>query len=244
MYYKMNRVITGEDWGVFLGCFSNNVFHQHYAVQINIPLYEAMKIISGRGDINSHQPTIIPSNVKHKIESRKAFVLILINPLVFAYQGKEVLEYSTAIIEKIKKYSFSYMNGGLDESDYQEELEQCLNIMFASEPAIIDSRIKKGVEFLKLNKHRTVSLSEISQVCCLSDSRFLHLFRSEMGITFRRAQLWYRVSQSLSGFPQKNITETAHDFGFTDSSHYSRIFKETFGFSPKTILKNSQFMQF
>ncbi|NVK52191.1 MAG: AraC family transcriptional regulator [Flavobacteriaceae bacterium] len=32
------------------------------------------------------------------------------------------------------------------------------------------------------------------------------------------------------------ITETAHTFGFSDSSHYTRTFKETFGVTPKFLL--------
>ena len=42
---KTNKIILSEDWGVFIGDFEDNIYHQHYAVQINVPLFGKLSVI-------------------------------------------------------------------------------------------------------------------------------------------------------------------------------------------------------
>ncbi|WP_409050310.1 helix-turn-helix domain-containing protein [Sphingobacterium sp. 2149] len=80
-----------------------------------------------------------------------------------------------------------------------------------------------------------VSLKEIANICFLSETRFLHLFKEKTNLNFRRYQLWNKLIKSLPYLKEHSITDTAYQFGFTDSSHYSRTFKETFGLTPKFL---------
>jgi AraC-like DNA-binding protein len=43
--------------------------------------------------------------------------------------------------------------------------------------------------------------------------------------------------KSLPHLTKNSITDTAYTFGFTDSSHYAKTFKETFGVNPKFMLQ-------
>jgi AraC-like DNA-binding protein len=72
--------------------------------------------------------------------------------------------------------------------------------------------------------------------CHLSPTRFLHLFKEKTNLNFRRYQLWNKVVKSLPYLIKNSITETAYTFGFSDSSHYTRTFIETFGVTPKFFL--------
>jgi len=101
-----------------------------------------------------------------------------------------------------------------------------------------DERIKKAIKYLEINFDRVISVKEIAEKCFLSESRFLHLFKENTGITYRKVQQWNKVSKSFSMLRNQSLTETAHQFGFTDSAHYSKVFKETFGFNPKLIQKS------
>ena len=101
-----------------------------------------------------------------------------------------------------------------------------------------DERIKKAIKYLETNFDRVISVKEIAEMCFLSKSRFLHLFKESTGITYRKVQQWNKISKSFVSLRKQSLTETAHQFGFTDSSHYSKVFKETFGFNPKIIQKS------
>ena len=100
----------------------------------------------------------------------------------------------------------------------------------------IDERIKLALQYINDNGSRVIPVKELANVVCLSESRFLHLFKKEVGITYRRAQLWNKVSQSIPELKSQSITKVAYKYGFSDSSHYNKIVNQTFGFSPKEFL--------
>lgn len=240
---ESNKVILDENWGLFLGRLNNNASHRHYAVQINIPLFEEVIAISENEKLNFGTFSLINSNCEHRIKSKKEFILILINPLEFLYDDEILVRKISPVIHDLRDESIKYLNGVLTDKNYSQSVKKLLHKFLNTKHKTIDNRIREGLNYLKVNKDRIVSLSEISKFCYLSESRFIHLFKSELGITYRRAQLWYRISQSFPTLFRKSITETAYEFGFSDSAHYSRTFKENFGFSPKEFIKNSQFIQ-
>lgn len=102
---------------------------------------------------------------------------------------------------------------------------------------IEDDRIVRTLKMFEENYDRVLSLDEVSKNVYLSSSRFLHLFKKETGLSFRRYQLWNKLIKSIPHLVDNSITNTAYTFGFTDSSHYTRTFKETFGVSPKFMFK-------
>ena len=64
----------------------------------------------------------------------------------------------------------------------------------------------------------------------LSESRFLHLFSQELGITWRPYLLWRRMMCAIQAIiNNSSATEAAHLAGFSDSAHLSRTFRTTFG---------------
>lgn len=239
----MNKIIIGDKWGLFLGKFDNNIFHNHYAVQLTIPLFHPIKIYCADTELSTIEATIIPSNIKHKIDSKHPLLLILINPFEIIIKEKSIFTFEHSGIEKIQKLSKSYLNNEINIEEFELAVRLELGDLINGTTQEIDERIAKGLNYLRANTDRIVSLSEISRHCYLSESRFIHLFKSEVGITYRRTQLWYKIIQSFNGLKTKTVTETAYTFGFTDGAHYSKAFKENFGFSPKQFIINSQFIQ-
>lgn len=240
---KSNYIFIENDWGLFLGHFSDNISHKHYAVQITIPIFNEIEIESKFGNVKTKNATIIPSNISHNVNSNNPFTLLLINPLKLFIKSDEILEFEIAPIKKIKSLSKDFINCKLESTEFNRQITNIINELSIANSTKIDDRILECVEYLKKEKDNIVSLKEVAQLCHLSESRLLHLFKSETGITFRRAQLWNKISKSVQNLYQNNITETAYRFGFSDSAHYSRTFKENFGFTPKSFIKNSQFIQ-
>jgi len=240
---ESNYIFIENGWGLFLGKFSDNLFHKHYAIQITIPLFEEIEIESNQKQIATKKATIVPSNLEHKVNSNYPFTLLLINPLKIFVRSNEIFEAELELINKVQSMSKDLINSKVKAKEFKRRIGNIINELSKDNSNQIDDRILKCVEYLKRNKESKVSLTEVAQICHLSESRLLHLFKSETGITFRRAQLWNKISESISNLFQSSITETAYKFGFSDSAHYSRTFKENFGFTPKTFIKNSQFIQ-
>jgi AraC-like DNA-binding protein len=70
--------------------------------------------------------------------------------------------------------------------------------------------------------------------------RYLHMLFSERGITVSdyiwRARLQH-CRQELETHAGKTITDVAYSWGFSSSSHFSRVFRKSFGIAPSSILK-------
>jgi AraC-like DNA-binding protein len=72
----------------------------------------------------------------------------------------------------------------------------------------------------------------------LSASRFNHLFRAEMGVSFRSYRVWSQVRAAMVALgTNPTLTRAALEAGFVDSSHFSRMFRQTFGMTPSSVLK-------
>lgn len=75
-------------------------------------------------------------------------------------------------------------------------------------------------------------------VAHLSASRFNHLFSAEMGVSFRSYRVWSQVRGALGALStDSRLTQAALEGGFVDSSHFSRMFRQTFGMTPSSVLK-------
>jgi AraC family transcriptional regulator, positive regulator of tynA and feaB len=68
--------------------------------------------------------------------------------------------------------------------------------------------------------------------------RYLHMLFSERGMTVSdyiwRARLQH-CRQELEAHAGKTITDVAFSWGFSSSSHFSRVFRKCFGVSPSAI---------
>jgi AraC-like DNA-binding protein len=72
----------------------------------------------------------------------------------------------------------------------------------------------------------------------LSESRFLHVFRSTMAVPFRRYRLWARMRFAALAIAQgATLTEAALRAGFATPSHFSASFRAMFG-APPSILSS------
>tara|TARA_B100001250_G_C19618486_1_gene708269 strand:- start:160 stop:909 length:750 start_codon:yes stop_codon:yes gene_type:complete len=243
-----NQIHIERDFGWFIGAFDGNQKHQHYAIQLTIPIEGELHLITAKETIITSSPVLIQSNVTHQIISNSRHFLLLINPastIGHYWQSaahKEIQEFHISPATQIIKV--------LNNTFLSEEKSAIINHIIHSHDCFcyttihqIDERINAAFEFLKANSHRMVSMEETADHCHLSPGRFLHLFKEETGITYRRAQLWTKVMQGLHLLKTRSFTEIAHSVGFADSAHFSRTFKENFGFSPREFAKISQFVQ-
>lgn len=134
------------------------------------------------------------------------------------------------------------------------ELKKLADEIFASVlPADIppaetpfDERVGAAVRFIDEHLSERIRLEDLSAVMSLSLERARHLFVQETGSPFSQYLLWKRIKHvmvtALRG--ELSLTNAALQCGFADQAHFCRVFKRTFGMSPKTLLKNSRFVQF
>jgi len=59
-----------------------------------------------------------------------------------------------------------------------------------------------------------------------------------MGVSFRSYRVWSQVRAAMAGLAtQARLTDAALHGAFSDSAHFSRTFRQTFGMTPSSVLK-------
>jgi AraC-like DNA-binding protein len=80
---------------------------------------------------------------------------------------------------------------------------------------------------------------DIADQFAISESRFLHLVRKELGVSWRPYLLWRRLLCAIKAIKSgKNMTESAYLAGFSDSAHLCRTIKSLFGMTSKQLLSS------
>lgn len=244
-----NSIYLEKDFGWFLGSFDNNRQHQHYAIQLSIPLNSNICLELPDNTITTKSPVLIKSNIAHRITTTADHFLLLLNPA--STMGHFWNKASTSAISEINHSFVEELQTVINnETLNAEEICSEINSLIKSYDCFCDSfihqgddRINKALGYLASQTNRVVPLDEIAGVCALSPDRFLHLFKEETGMTYRRAQLWAKLVDAIPLMRNYSVTETACEAGFSDGAHFSRTFRENFGFSPREVLKFSRFIQ-
>ncbi|RFS21324.1 AraC family transcriptional regulator [Chitinophaga silvatica] len=97
----------------------------------------------------------------------------------------------------------------------------------------LDDRIKKVIDLIRQNIHNKVSAAALASAIHLSENRFLHLFREQVGAPLRQYVLWQRVAMATQNLMEgKSSKEAAYEAGFADQAHFSRTFFQLFGAQP------------
>jgi AraC-like DNA-binding protein len=101
----------------------------------------------------------------------------------------------------------------------------------------IDPRIVAAARTIRDDPAASVSSHDLAADAGLSESRFLHLFRDQLGTSLRRYRLWVRLTHAGAAIAAgDNLTTAAMKAGFASPSHLADRFKTTFGLSASQLL--------
>jgi AraC-like DNA-binding protein len=102
--------------------------------------------------------------------------------------------------------------------------------------------IARACKYIHTHYSDNLSLKELASIACLSPFHFQREFKRFMGITPHEYLNDFRIGKSKKLLIEDNeIVDIANRLGFSDQSHFSRIFLKTVGVTPgiyKSINKN------
>jgi len=236
-----------KNFGLFFGKLPENKFHKHFALQLSVSSNSNLELYEKNQNKITGKAFFINSNIEHKLICQSSQLTILINPLSsighYLHLENQGVDYSLVRNELSEKLILSlnkFESNGITFNDLCEITSEILvkyQCTCEADNHFKDDRIIKAIKYMDQNFEKVLSLEEVSAKYFLSPTRFLHLFKEKTNLSFRRYQLWNKVVKSLPYLIKNSITDTAYNFGFSDSSHYTRTFKETFGVTPKFLLK-------
>ncbi|MEM9776777.1 MAG: AraC family transcriptional regulator [Chloroflexota bacterium] len=212
-------------------------FHKHHAIQITLGLSKKVILECNQEKISS-EVVIIDSGIMHSIETQECIILLVEPESKLGQSLRENILNDQKIIQINSDFEINTLSDAIKIWDIPDE-----NLRRRLDPRIIEvldfiDQIAESFQWGSL------TLGEASEWVNLSPDRFRHLFKQQMGITWRRYILWRRLLAGLQlSFKMLTLTEAATHSGFSDAAHFSRTCREMFGITPSEITQNSRFIQ-
>jgi len=223
----------------YVGRNISTEMHTHHALEFIFGIAKPFDLITAGKDFTGIFAAVIAPNQPHRFTGGNApYLFIFLEPelpetgqiMKHFDLGKKkatVLTKLTCLPEAEKVFDFSFFVNDL-------------SIKVARGSANpLDERIKSVLVLIKNNlAHQQFNSEALAAGVFLSTSRFLHLFKEQIGLPLRKYILWCRVLHAAEHLLQgNNLTACAHAAGFSDSAHFSRTFSVLFGVSPSSVLK-------
>ena len=220
--------------------------HSHFSTQLTVGLHEIVSLRSGRDEPEKFAPGwLIGSGQPHLIECGGATLVILIDPLSQVGQrlcarlnGMVTAPLSKAECEIVLAEFKHGRQGRWDVQSVRAAVDQVVYLLApATIPADrIDPRVRSAVESLMLESDENISLADLATRAGLSESRFAHLFRRDVGLPMRQYRLALRMEKAVTQISLgRSPTDAAHEAGFSDYAHFCRICRRMFGSVPSCL---------
>lgn len=108
-------------------------------------------------------------------------------------------------------------------------------------PRRLDPRVAAAVSRLVASPTRAMTAEACAREAGLSQSRFLHLFKDDTGVSFRAIRAWKRARHLLHFVNEDlNFAHLAQDIGYPDSTHFSHSIRRFYGLKPRAIFTGSR----
>lgn len=232
-----NSLILGSNRSLYRGELPTTGWHRHAAPVLLMGLSGRFALHFAQGRTETCYSAWIESGIEHVFDPcGEQVATIYLEPDAvearrwrahFANQGGIVLD------PCIRARGRSSMDAYLRSFDLNTLLPfRCVDA------APMDARVAHSVHALRRPGMAVPGRAALAQATGLSESRFNHLFRAEMGVSFRSYRVWCQVRGALGALStDSRLTQAALEGGFVDSSHFSRMFRQTFGMTPSSVLK-------
>ena len=119
------------------------------------------------------------------------------------------------------------------------------NVSSKSTPLNYEAEISKAMDYIHSNyRNGNIKVSELSQMCSLSETYFRKIFKKFSGVSPQQyiMDLKLEFAFHLLGSNLYTVSEVAHKSGFEDTKYFSRVFKKKYSLSPKQAQLNSNFL--
>lgn len=216
----------GSSWALWRGAVGDAAVHRHFAAQVVIGA-EPVQVRDAEGRVVSACCVLIDPLTPHRLERAASAELIFLEPSRFALAA---LETKLRAIRQVGSLALlrnapgaGFWTAWLTSSDLTPKP---LDRRIAAALAILETVLSEGPMPLKRAAGETG----------LSSERFRHLFKEEVGLSFRRFLLWRRLrlaAEHLLGGCE--ATAAAHAAGFADAAHLARTLKSTFGITASQL---------
>jgi AraC-like DNA-binding protein len=242
------RLFVSPAGVAYLGRGLSNEPHKHFTASITLALEGCLRVRRDEDDEwrDVYGIAALPNVSQQLMDTNAVLVNLQVDPETEAYARLASRLWS----EQELVYFQDQELGGLRAALQAAALSSSPGIALwaatldalggpATGPRTFDPRIAKVLSILKAAMPDAPSAQELGEQVELSEGRLIHLFSEQVGVPLRRYVLWLRIRHIVFCLAVgKNLTDAAHEAGFADSAHLTRVFRSMFGLAPSQILRS------
>jgi AraC family transcriptional regulator len=225
--------------------------HAHHAFQLVIGIEGEIAARGARGDWQSGRGLVVPPDVEHSYNGQGAIgAMLFVDPessegvwlrSTFKREIAFVPEERIApVADELRKF----LERPHESMDMRSLILHCVKTMCAGAPPSrkMDERVTKVLQEIRASDDLRISLETAAASVYLSEGRFAHLFKQQVGLPFRRYMLWRKLARAMLAIGrQSSIADAAHAADFADAAHLTRTFHQMFGIPPSVMMKGEFF---
>jgi AraC-like DNA-binding protein len=217
------------------------------SVNVYVAYESRIRIRVAEGDWQTTELAVVPPHVPHQVLAEARLINVLqieaetvdLAALPAPLGGCGAVD-APAFVARVRDCQRRLCAQGRDSDlaalDFDTEL------FGAALPARrLDPRIQAVVDAIKRCPAAPQAAEDCAQSVHLSFSRFLHLFKQEVGTPFRSFRTWKRARSLLHYVNREaNLAHVALDTGYPDSTHFSHSIRQVYGLKPRDIFAGSR----
>ena len=233
MYEFNNQILIRTD-------YADPAEHRHIAAHLIISLGRNMTVLAN-GNAFDCRGIIIPPNTVHKVDTQNSPVLVFLfdSTTSVASQIKDIQILPDTDCAHISYLFSEFERFGSTTAYLQFETQVFHMLGFDAGCTVTDTRIADAMKTIRSQLSMPLSCGDVADSVFLSQGRFSHLFRQQVGMTFSAYLIYQRLlhvyTRILSGM---SITEASLEAGFSSSTHFAEVNRRVFGLSASSITKN------
>jgi AraC-like DNA-binding protein len=227
--------------------FGDADYHAHHAIQITVALSGALSLTSG-GVTLAGPSLAVAADALHRFEAHGLLAFVFVEPesrfgralgqKLFA--GAPLVAVEDPAVAAILEPLHATFDAQLDRETLLRAGREVVEALApGTEPRLPDPRVQRIIDYATRHLDQPLSLEKAAEGVFRSPSRLRHLFVEQTGLAFKTYLLWLRLVKAVQTYSEGSatLTEAAHLAGFSDSAHFSRVFKRTFGLPATTLTR-------
>lgn len=234
---------------LYAGLLGRHTPHALGATIVYVAIEEPLELRIGGGAWLAADGAVVPPGVSHQVRSSGRMVgTLLIEPEgLDQNQLRERLDTARVGVlssgdmpERFRALCGRLAAKGANAA-FDDDLLDCALFGQPLRERTLDVRINRVVCRIREQPCSDHAAEAAAAASGLSTSRFLHLFKAEVGVPFRAFRIWKRARGLLHHANRRlNLAHFALDSGYPDSTHFSHTVRRIFGVNPRDLFAGSR----
>lgn len=224
------KFVFGDTYAAYFGSPGDTSLHQHAAYQLVLSVSEKLEVYDDHGTEWCGSAFLIPPLMMHSIRGGGSLAVIYLDThSVLVKKLKDIIDTETVVELSEADLPFS-------RNSTPQQILKVLRSYSQTPSTHIDTRLAKALSKLG-EEPGLVSISEVAQICKISESRLRFLAHEELGLPISTWLIWRKLERASKSLADGvALAEAALIGGFSDQAHFTRTMRRMIGMTPREVI--------